>query len=657
MQPALPAQIPAQTPRAVSTPQIVPELLQGMAQVEVAHLSLAAILSKLPQELSVMVAQMPDEAVTVALPVNTIHKQLPTGSVKMSLASLYRQAPAGTFTLKGAEDRRMVEVPLSEIFRHVRPEVLRRTDQRRVEVPDDAVALFGNKDNPYAMEPAVPEDSSVGYRPSIQPPEPAPRPDRTLRPSDDMRTHTNGSSSESHQSSAPGIDLGAAVNHATPSVSPQRVVPPPSGFGMPPVAPAAPAAAPSNEPPLTIELASLAGGWPEPLRSEVLALSEVKVALPAGAVTAGLAKGKVAFTWGQLRSWTEPPTDAAAAQDGMELVLPLKIVAPAFLRRAKPAAPRKTYEMDESIPALFSGNSAAPAPAPVAAPEAPVAPEVEKAPAAEIPPIPPPVFPEAPIDRAPEPESAPAEEVAVPASPTLLTMPEASEESPKEEAPATEEATKPTDSIPGPVLTLVSEKKDEEPADKTPAPEAEVEVEAAAPEATPAVESDKAPSVETPAAEAAPLPASVRIASTPPPGFLTPGAAAPVRTLGEILGQPEKTHWSPPDLVKATVEFEGVAGAIIALQEGFVVAADLPENIKADTMAAFLPQIFARLNNYASEMGLGEVGDLLTTTNGAQLQVHRFGEVYFAILGQTGEILPWEKIGPVVAELANQHRK
>src|SRR6478609_724805 len=148
--PGVPAQAP--TPRPVPTPQASPELLQGMAQVEVAHLSLAAILSKLPQELTALVAQMPDETVTVALPVNTIHKQLPSGSVKMSLASLYRQAPPGTFTLKGAEDRRMVEVPLSEVFRHVKPEVLRRHGQRRVEVPDDAVALFGNKDNPYAME-------------------------------------------------------------------------------------------------------------------------------------------------------------------------------------------------------------------------------------------------------------------------------------------------------------------------------------------------------------------------------------------------------------------------------------------------------------------------------------------------------------------------
>ena len=65
--------------------------------VEVAHLSLAAILSKFPADLRGCVQQLPDAAVTVTLPLPTILKQLPTCSVKMSLASLYRQAPAGIF--------------------------------------------------------------------------------------------------------------------------------------------------------------------------------------------------------------------------------------------------------------------------------------------------------------------------------------------------------------------------------------------------------------------------------------------------------------------------------------------------------------------------------------------------------------------------------
>ena len=66
-----------------------------------------------------------------------------------------------------------------------------------------------------------------------------------------------------------------------------------------------------------------------------------------------------------------------------------------------------------------------------------------------------------------------------------------------------------------------------------------------------------------------------------------------------------KAHWSPQEMIERTVRLPGVAGAIVALQEGLVVAANLPEEMKGDTVAAFLPQIFARLNHYAGEMKLG----------------------------------------------------
>ena len=126
--------------------------------VETAQLSLAAILAKFPDDLKACVLQMPEPAVTVALPVPTILKQLPSCSVKMSLASLYRQAPAGVFKPGPPEDKRMVEVPLPEIFKKVRPELLkRRPDQRPCQMPDDGFGLFGDKENPHAVALTLPE--------------------------------------------------------------------------------------------------------------------------------------------------------------------------------------------------------------------------------------------------------------------------------------------------------------------------------------------------------------------------------------------------------------------------------------------------------------------------------------------------------------------
>jgi len=116
-----------------------------MPQVAVARLSLRPILERLPDELREKVVKMPEPSVTVALPIATIQKQLAAGCVKMSLASLYRQAPSGTFSAERYEEKRMIELPLSEVLRHVQPQNLRRKEQRRVEVPNDAPGTSGSK--------------------------------------------------------------------------------------------------------------------------------------------------------------------------------------------------------------------------------------------------------------------------------------------------------------------------------------------------------------------------------------------------------------------------------------------------------------------------------------------------------------------------------
>ena len=83
----------------------------------------------------------------------------------------------------------------------------------------------------------------------------------------------------------------------------------------------------------------------------------------------------------------------------------------------------------------------------------------------------------------------------------------------------------------------------------------------------------------------------------------------------------------------------------------------LPDGVKSDVVAAFLPQIFARLNQYAGEMRLGDVDDLLFTTHGAHCQIYRLGYVYFAVLGKPGESLPWHELRLISEELARQTNK
>lgn len=539
-----------------------------MPTIEVAHLSLAAIVARFPDELKPLLLNEPDAAATVALPMPTILKQLPAGSVKMSLASLHRQAH-GLIRPLPPGDKRSVDVPLAEVFRHVRPEALRRRpDQRQVDVPNNGFNLFGDSTNPYAISPDDHmQEVSLGA-PSFGEEEAAPveapvGAPRVLKMDEGLQNHFGNGSTASSGSVASEEESAQEEAPESPQDTMPRAIAPPADFNLAapaptrtptpfpfvpapkPVAAPAPVAAPVEEAPVTkptgptllVPLFGLSPNWPEALRAEIEALDRAtQVTLPMNEISAGLAKGRVSFAWKQIFAWLDPEPAAGTAIPGdTALQLPLKVVAPAFLAATKkPETERKTIAMDESIPSLFT-------------------------------------------DGRPAPELTPAEPV------------ETAEE------PVAESATD-------------------------------------APEAS-----------EAPAVHAEP-----------------PAEPAPSRTpesVGELFGEPHKTNWTPAELVAGIVKLPGVSGAIVALQEGLPVAASLPEGVKGEVVAAFLPQIFARLNQYAGEMRLGDVDDLLFTTHGAHCQIYRLGYIYFAVLGIAGEALPWHELQLVTQELARQTHK
>lgn len=505
--------------------------------VEVAHLRLATILGRLPAELKPLVLKQPEASVTVALPIATIVKQLPSGSVKVSLATLHRQAPPGILGPLPLGDKRMVEVPLAEVFRHINPALFkRRSDQRVPAALDSGFNLFGDAQNPYQISPTAPGDEPEPVEPAPEPP----RPPKVEPPA---------------PAGAGYVPEFKLARDPEPVPSAPRVIAPPPDFFEPklrklPVAtpnivalPAAPPTAPGvDRPSITIPVGPLCGGWPEPIRDELAVLNgSALVALPTEAVTAGLARGKVTFTWGQIRAWIEPALgESTGADEATELTLPLKVVAPVFLAATRKAkVEQRPAEIDAEIPALFTDGRV----------ETVVSEVVLEAPAA--------------------PETA--------------------------EAPIVAEAAE------APVLL--------------------------SPEAAP---------VEPPAA---------------------PAPAKPPQTIGELFGQPGKAEWTPAEIVAHLARLPSVSGAVVALQEGLLVAHSMPDDMKSEVIAAFLPQLFARLNQYAGEMKLGDVDDLLFTTHGAHCQIYRLGYVYFAVLGKPGEPLPWTELRLVADELARQTQK
>ncbi len=107
-----------------------------------------------------------------------------------------------------------------------------------------------------------------------------------------------------------------------------------------------------------VPITSLAEGWPEPVRKEVvqLGLVEAKLALPVDMISQALKQGRIAFPWQTLRSWIKGATlPVASPNDGIIVELPLKVVAPLFLNRQKEGKDKQKVNIDSEIPNLFFG--------------------------------------------------------------------------------------------------------------------------------------------------------------------------------------------------------------------------------------------------------------------------------------------------------------
>ena len=134
----------------------------------------------------------------------------------------------------------------------------------------------------------------------------------------------------------------------------------------------------------------------------------------------------------------------------------------------------------------------------------------------------------------------------------------------------------------------------------------------------------------------------------------TPMPLSEPENLSELFNDPGKTTWNPNELVKLSCNLPGVIGAIVALEEGLVVAQKLPVGIEADTFAAFMPQIFSRLDKYTGEMQLGETTEVALVTTKGPCRFFRKGKVFFATLGKTGTVLP-AGLHLIAEELATQN--
>jgi predicted regulator of Ras-like GTPase activity (Roadblock/LC7/MglB family) len=112
---------------------------------------------------------------------------------------------------------------------------------------------------------------------------------------------------------------------------------------------------------------------------------------------------------------------------------------------------------------------------------------------------------------------------------------------------------------------------------------------------------------------------------------------------------------SPADIVTRAMQLPGVSGAVIALPDGLKVASQIPTDLNGDTLAAFIPQLFTRVNQCSRELRMGDLNNLSFTVGSVPWKIFRVNAVYFAAFGRANETLPTAPLAALATEL--DHKK
>jgi predicted regulator of Ras-like GTPase activity (Roadblock/LC7/MglB family) len=113
---------------------------------------------------------------------------------------------------------------------------------------------------------------------------------------------------------------------------------------------------------------------------------------------------------------------------------------------------------------------------------------------------------------------------------------------------------------------------------------------------------------------------------------------------------------SPNEIVSRAAALGGVTGALIALPDGLMVASRIPPDQNGDTLAAFLPQIFAKVSQCTRELRLGELNNLNFTVGNVPWKIFRVNAIFFAAFGNAAQALPTAQLAALAAELDRKNR-
>ena len=90
---------------------------------------------------------------------------------------------------------------------------------------------------------------------------------------------------------------------------------------------------------------------------------------------------------------------------------------------------------------------------------------------------------------------------------------------------------------------------------------------------------------------------------------------------------------------------------MVALPDGLVVASKLPAGLSADSLAAFLPQIYAKFDACLKDLSMDGLNNLNFTAGNVPWRVFRTSSVFFAAFGRANEPIPGDWLATLAGEL------
>jgi predicted regulator of Ras-like GTPase activity (Roadblock/LC7/MglB family) len=108
---------------------------------------------------------------------------------------------------------------------------------------------------------------------------------------------------------------------------------------------------------------------------------------------------------------------------------------------------------------------------------------------------------------------------------------------------------------------------------------------------------------------------------------------------------------TPNEVISQAAALEGVAGALVALPDGLMVASKLSPDLNGDTLAAFLPHIFGKVSQCTKELRMGELNNLHFTVGNVPWKIFRVNAIFFAAFGNPGQPLPTAQLAALAGQL------